>query len=323
MQTGRTVRALFFLALGACSHPFVGAAQEPPQKPISPKPLILRPLPPNSPTDSTPIEIGTLQDLATRLLRHASETGCSAGKCTILVTDFVFSDGSTFPNGVAWADELTKLFSAQGNEWQVVDRTLLSDFIQKQNIPAKLANREASARWLGKKYDATIVLVGQVEMVRRDVVELSARFLSVNNENLIGPSSEVDLSIDDPHGLVPTDGLSPSLRLSPFPETVNGEKVYQPGTPGLTLANCYYMRNPPYTKDATEAKFSGIVTAEAAVGSDGILRAIRIVKGAPFGLNDEVIKTLSTWKCRPAQLDGKSAATVVPFEVNFRLFSRN
>ena len=74
-------------------------------------------------------------------------------------------------------------------------------------------------------------------------------------------------------------------------------------------------------KHAKEAKFSGIVTAEAAVGSDGVLRAIRIVKGAPFALNDEVIKTLRAWKCRPAQLYGKPVTTVIPFEVNLRLFS--
>jgi len=83
------------------------------------------------------------------------------------------------------------------------------------------------------------------------------------------------------------------------------------------------MPNPQYTEDSRAAKFSGIVTSEAALGSDGALRAIRIVKGAPFGLNDEVVKTLSTWKCRPAQLNGQPVATVVPLEVNFRLYSGN
>lgn len=158
-------------------------------------------------------------------------------------------------------------------------------------------------------------------MVRGDVVELSARFLNVKDHNLIGPSSEVDLIVDTPANLAPTDGLSPPNRLPPFPEFVNGEKVVYPmGTHGVSVPSCYYMPNPPYTQDAREAKFSGRVAVEAALGSDGVLRAFRIVKGAPFGLNEEVIKTMSTWKCKPAEMNGKPVATVVQFETTFRLY---
>jgi hypothetical protein len=58
----------------------------------------------------------------------------------------------------------------------------------------------------------------------------------------------------------------------------------------------------------------------AAIGSDAVLRGIRIVEGARFGLYEQVIKTLSIWKCKPAGLDGKPVASVVPFETNFRLY---
>ena len=143
-------RALSLLAFGTCVLCLSSPAQESPQNPPVPrKQLILRPLPPNSHTDSGPIEIGTLRDFAARLLHHAPDAGCAAGKCTILVTDFVFRDGSTFPNGIWWADELSKLFAIDQNKRQVVDRTLLLYFMQKENLPAKLANEEGSARWLG------------------------------------------------------------------------------------------------------------------------------------------------------------------------------
>ena len=323
MRISLAVRTLGLAALLACFSPGIVMAQEAPQRPPS-KSLILHPVSPNSTTDPSSIEIGSLSDFAARLLHHAPEAGCAAGKCTILVADFVFSDGSTFPDGIWWADELSNLFAAGESNRQAVDRSLVTYFMRKLEIPAKIANQEASARLLGKKCGATVVLVGQAKMVRSDVVELSARFLDVNDEHRIGPSSEVDLLIRDSRELVPLNGVAPRVqRSSPFPEFVNGERVYNPGTPGLTIASCYYMPNPPYTADAREAKFSGIVIAEAAVGSDGMLRAIRIVQGAPFELNNEVEKTLSTWKCRPSQLDGKPVATVVPFEVNFRLYSGN
>jgi Gram-negative bacterial TonB protein C-terminal len=111
--------------------------------------------------------------------------------------------------------------------------------------------------------------------------------------------------------------------LPPFPDTVNGEKVYPAGVNGVGLPSCYYMPNPSYTVAAREAGFSGMVTAEGVVGSDGLVRAIRIVKGAPFGMDEAVIKTIGTWKCKPAVLDGKPVATFVPFETNFRLFGPN
>jgi len=81
------------------------------------------------------------------------------------------------------------------------------------------------------------------------------------------------------------------------------------------------MPNPPYTEEARKNKFSGSVTVEGVVGSDGLIREFRITKGAPFGLNQQFIKALETWKCKPAQKNGKPVATIVPFEVNFRLFA--
>lgn len=115
----------------------------------------------------------------------------------------------------------------------------------------------------------------------------------------------------------PLSGLPAPPPLPPFPDTINGEKVYRAGIEGVGLPSCYYMPNPPYTEAAKEVGYSGIIIVEGAVGSDGLVRAVRIVKGAPFGLNEAVVHTVSTWKCKPAMLDGKSVATVVPFEVSF------
>lgn len=300
------------------SSALTAQSQQVPLTQESRKPLDLRPG--LADAKSHAIVIEHLDDLARSLLHHAPDAGCQPGKCTILVTDFVFPDGETFPNGIWWADELSRLFARQENKLQVVDRILLAYYMRKERVPAKTAYEESSARWLGDKCEATVVLVGQARMVRSDVVELSARFLNVRDKNLIGPSSDVDLAVDAPGNLAPTDGLDPPSRLKPFPDIVNGEKVYAMGTPGMTLPSCYYMPNPPYTEKARSEKFSGRVAIEAAVGSDGVLRAIRIVEGAPFGLNEQVIKTLSTWKCKPAMLNGKPVATVVPFETSFRLY---
>lgn len=321
MSGSRPVRVLLAFALFGSAVWRPAVAQQPTEAPPFrvPGPIHLNfPVAPK--TDSTPPEIEHLPALAARLLHHAADAGCHKDDwdCTILVTDFVFPDGATFPDGIQWTNDLSSLF-ANEKSILVIDRVRFKNFLNQERISAKLQNSEPTARWLGKRFNATVVLIGQAKMIKEDVVQLSARFLSVSDSNLIGPSSEVKLEIKTTTGdFSPLSGLPSPPSLPPFPDTVNGEKVYPAGVNGVGLPSCYYMPNPNYTEAAREAGFSGIVTAEGAVGSDGLVRAVRIVKGAPFEIDEAVIKTMSTWKCKPAVLDGKPVATVVPFETNFR-----
>jgi hypothetical protein len=108
-------------------------------------------------TDSAPPEIEHLPNLAGRLLHHAADAGCHKDDCKILVTDFVFPDGSTFPNGIQWAD-----------------RTQFKGFLNQEGISPKLQSSEPTARWLGKQFDVTVVFVGQAKMINEGVVPLSA-----------------------------------------------------------------------------------------------------------------------------------------------------
>ena len=308
----------FFLSLAS--------AQETGENPAGRKPLVLKPGPADaSEKDSGPITIENLQDLASRLLHHAPDAGCHPDNCRILVTNFVSPDGSAFPNGIQWSDDLSSVFANKEKAIQVVDRTLFKNLLQTEGISAKLQKSEPAARWLGKQFNATVVLVGQARMIKEAIVELSARFLNVNEDNLIGPSSEVNLQLTSSmadfsslSGLTSPPPYPPPLP--PFPDTVNGEKVYQMGAGGVGVGipNCYYMPSPKMTADARSVGFSGSVVVEGAVGTDGAVRAVRIVKGAPFGLGEELVKAVETWKCKPAFLDGSPVAVVVQFEVNYR-----
>lgn len=265
-----------------------------------------------------PPEIEHLQDLAVRLLRHAGEAGCHETDCIVMVTNFVFPDGSTFPYGIQWADDLSALFASGKKSIKVVDRALYKNLLQKDGISAKLQNSEPAARWLGKQFNASVVLVGQARVIRDTIVELSARFLNVNDNNLIGPSSEVNLQVTpSTEDFSPLNGLPSPPTLPPFPDTVNGEKVYPVLPKGAGYPTCYFMPPPSMTEAATSANYSGTILAEGVVGTDGAVRAVRITRGAAFGLSELVVKTIVTWKCKPAVLDGKAIAVVIPFEVNY------
>ena len=310
---------LFVLCLCAFVTPIF--SQEPTDRSEGRKPLILKVDPNLSKKDTGPSEIESLQVLASRLLNHAPDAGCHPNSCKILVTDFVFPDGFTSAEVVRWADDLSSFFAADGRGIRVPDRNLLKRFLEKEPMPAELKDSESVARWLGSEFGATVVSIGQASMVREDVVQLSARFVNVNDDRLIGPSSEVNLQINASEvGLHPISEVSDHPPHLPFPDTVNGEKVYRAGVNGVTAASCFYMPNRPFTEAARKAKFSGRLVVEAAVGTDGAVKAARILKGAPYGVNDIVLKTVETWKCKPALLDEKPAATVVPFEITFRLY---
>jgi TonB family protein len=80
------------------------------------------------------------------------------------------------------------------------------------------------------------------------------------------------------------------------------------------------MPNPSYTDEARKAKFSGTILLEGIIYADGTLEPVRVVKGAPFGLNGAAFSSMTTWKCRAAIYGGKSVPALVSFEVNFRLY---
>jgi protein TonB len=82
------------------------------------------------------------------------------------------------------------------------------------------------------------------------------------------------------------------------------------------------MPNPPYTKEARAARFEGIVLVEGVITLDGKITRMKLIKGAGNGLDDIALKTLKTWKCKPATgLEGKPVPTIVTFQVNFELGS--
>ena len=79
------------------------------------------------------------------------------------------------------------------------------------------------------------------------------------------------------------------------------------------------MPDPPYSKEAKAAKYEGTLVAEGIVTVGGRITNLRILKSPGLGLDESVLKTLKTWKCKPATHEGKPVAALVPFEITFRL----
>jgi len=80
---------------------------------------------------------------------------------------------------------------------------------------------------------------------------------------------------------------------------------------------CYYMPNPPIPKGTVPADFHGTVEAEAKVTVAGTIENIKILESPNAAINESVIETLKTWKCKPATAPPNSEP--IPVTVTFKI----
>ena len=81
-----------------------------------------------------------------------------------------------------------------------------------------------------------------------------------------------------------------------------------------------YSPEPSYSDEARRAKFQGTVLLWIVVDAQGLVHNIRIAKRLGMNLDDEAVKTVSTWKFKPALRQGIPVPVQVEVEVSFRLF---
>jgi protein TonB len=76
---------------------------------------------------------------------------------------------------------------------------------------------------------------------------------------------------------------------------------------------------PNYTEEARQNKVQGIVRAQILIGSDGLVKQVRIQRGLPYGLNEEAIRAASQMRFRPAIKNGVAVAFWTALDVEFNL----
>ena len=274
----------------------------------------------------------SLGDLASRILKDAPQVGCLAHECKILVLNFAMPSGISPVYGSLLADELSKQLADLQKDTQLFDRNLLKTYLAIANLPSGAPRNDADAREFAHGLGATAVVTGGVEKTADNSLHLSAQLLATKNDGLSGPKEEV--VVPPPPADLPNELQPPSPPVSraepgpsaPYDPNSNGfpsgkRKAPVAGIGGVSLPSCFYMPNPPYTKEARDAKFSGSVLVEGIVGLDGKITNLRILKSPGLGLDDQIIRTLKTWRCRPANgPNGKPVPVIVPFQVNFRLY---
>lgn len=103
---------------------------------------------------------------------------------------------------------------------------------------------------------------------------------------------------------------------APNPLVVGG--AYRIGG-GVSAPVPIYQPEPRYTDEARQAKISGAVLLSMVVDEEGKAQRLRVVKSLDPGLDQSAIETVSQWRFRPGQKDGKPVPVMASIEVNFRL----
>lgn len=93
------------------------------------------------------------------------------------------------------------------------------------------------------------------------------------------------------------------------------------GSGGYGDPACYYHPSPAFTDEAVKVKIQGIVELTAIVTADGRVTDPHVSKGLGFGLDENAMAAVRTWRCTPARgPDGKPAAVRVVIEQQFQLY---
>jgi len=151
------------------------------------------------------------------------------------------------------------------------------------------------------------------------------------------PEMKLDMPWGDPHGVPgppsPGPGTEGGIGNGTGPGVGPGKGPgYGPGRDGGYGGDTYmvggevsaplpiYSPDPSYSDEARKAKFQGIVLLWIVVDAQGLVHNIRVVKPLGMQLDEEAVKTVSTWKFKPALRQGLPVPVQVEVQVSFRLF---
>ncbi len=97
-----------------------------------------------------------------------------------------------------------------------------------------------------------------------------------------------------------------------FPQTASNSKVIPPriARHGTTALD--------YSEEARLNHISGIVKLKVTVDIDGHVKDIEVVHSVGYGLDENAVKAVRTWKFEPATKNGQPIEGTVPIDCEFR-----
>jgi len=135
-----------------------------------------------------------------------------------------------------------------------------------------------------------------------------------------------DATPDDPEPLLFDDQAVEVSDLD-FPEIGDSVVIPQgPAGPGIgpmqiagnVLAPVrIHSPDPHYPEEARHARVQGVVILQTIIDKLGNVTDVRVLKGLPSGLTESAVDAVSSWRFKPATLEGKPVAVYYLVTVSF------
>jgi TonB family protein len=159
---------------------------------------------------------------------------------------------------------------------------------------------------------------------KRDLLALTGLPNGVPGPPSDGPGANGGVGTGNKGGLGPGEGpgLGPGRNGGKDGDDYNGPPGRRPVEVASNvdmLPRALNAPRPNYTEEARTNKAQGIVRARILIGSDGAVKQVRIIKGLPYGLNEEAIRAAMQMRFRPAMKDGLAVAYWMALDVEFNL----
>ena len=87
----------------------------------------------------------------------------------------------------------------------------------------------------------------------------------------------------------------------------------------ITPPEVLYYTDPFYTRAAREKKIEGLVTIEGAFDVKGCMKVVRVVKTIGFGLDENALDALRSWRFSPAKRNGEFVDAIAEIDIDFSL----
>ncbi len=229
-------------------------------------------------------------------------------------------------------DELQKRLAQRATGFLILDSSVVLQLIEEDRIePRDLQNMQA-ALWLGGRFATPLVVYGETKEVD-DSVEVVLSLVNTHGD----VKATALKALNYPVELRPAE-IKISTRLKKTPELLKAiadfesrsipkrrpeanpdeQGVYQAGKGEVSVPECQYCPNPPFSDEAVTARAQATVVLAVVVGGDGTIVNVEPVRGAPFGFTRQAMRIVRTWKLLPAMNAGTPVKVRMLVEVVFR-----
>ncbi len=242
----------------------------------------------------------------------------------VLVIDFFLgSPGVSSSLGTMLADRFAQSLGGASKRIKVVDRKRFAEYLTENWTTLEDLKNFRAPLLIGRELGATGIVLGSVYEQNGQIalkIHLVGFGRSDDTKDEFSDKDEIAwlTATEQVKELLAQRGPNYSRKPEMLPEEPG---VLRAGVNGSGMPSCTHCPSPDYSDAARAAKAQGTVVLGVVVTSEGNAGAIRVLKGAPFGLTAQAIKAVKRWQFKPAQLqDGTAISVVTPIEVTFRLF---